>query len=32
MVQDSANLQWETGRKSCMIYRMAPFSMTLNGS
>ena len=25
-------LQWRTNRKSCMIYRMAPFSMTLNDS
>jgi len=24
-------LQWPTNRKSCMIYRTAPFSMTLNG-
>jgi len=23
-------LQWPTNRKSCMIYRRAPFSMTLN--
>jgi len=23
-------LQWPTSRKSCMIYQMEPFSMTLN--
>jgi len=23
-------LQWRTNRESCMVYRMAPFSVTLN--
>jgi len=30
MVQHRAILQWPTNRKSYMIYRTAPFSMTLN--
>jgi len=29
MVQDRAILQWRTNRKSYMVYRTAPFSMTL---
>jgi len=30
MVQDRATVTWRTNRKSYMIYRTAPFSMTLN--
>jgi len=30
MIQDRAILQWPTNRKSYMVYRTAPFLMTLN--